>query len=238
MAWKDRIIMEAIILAGGLGTRLRPVVGEKPKSLALINGEPFLYLLLKRLASAGFQHLILATGYMGSQIRQAVGNTFAGMALEYSHETRPLGTGGALAKAMRHCRGNFVFALNGDTWLDMDYSAAAELWRKRGGIVITGVLVEDVERYGSLEIDADFVRSISEKNSRGPGWINGGSYVLPTDLFVNLQDDSYFSFEKDFLPGFLRRYSASLFHATGSFWDIGIPEDYMAFQHFSRTRCL
>lgn len=221
--------MEAIILAGGLGTRLRSVVSDKPKALAPINGRPFLKLLLEQLSNKGFSRVILATGYLGGQILSVIGRNFAGMSIEYSQEDEPLGTGGALAKAMAKCSQNCVFAINGDTWLDLDFHGAFSFWRQTGGIVIVGIYQEDVSRYGKLEIVDGQIVNLGEKNAAGSGWVNGGCYILPVDLFATKSFGSVFSFERDFLPAYLQKKSAWLFPSSGYFQDIGIPEDYKIF---------
>ena len=118
--------MQAIVLAGGLGTRLRSVVTDLPKPMAPVAGRPFLAWILDRLAQAGFERVVLAVGYRHEAIQQHFGSTYRGMALHYSVEDRPLGTGGALRLAADHVSHWPVFVLNGDTFLEIDYRAMRE----------------------------------------------------------------------------------------------------------------
>lgn len=222
---------EAILLVGGKGTRLRVAVPDLPKPLAPVNGRPFASFILENLARHGFQKIIMATGYRGAMIENTFGSSFKGMDLVYSHEDEPLGTGGALARAISHAGSSYVFALNGDTLLDIDYGdmerhVAAE------NMVIAGVFRDDVSRFGGLLFADGVERRIAgflEKGNERSGWINAGCYLLSRDIFDERWKGKTFSFETEFIPDLLRKKTIQFFAATGEFWDIGTPGDYQGF---------
>lgn len=220
--------LAAIILVGGLGTRLRPVVSDRPKALAPVNGIPFLHLQLDLLARNGFADIILAIGYRGDMIQESVGDMFAGMRIRYSEEKEPLGTGGALKKALGLCNQDHIFALNGDTWLDMDYQEADNCWQGATDMVISAVKVEDAKRYGALEIKNNMVTGFKEKGVDGEVWINAGCYILSRNEFAQFPSDAKFSFESDYLPGRLGKAPSRLYRCSSFFIDMGTPDSYRA----------
>jgi len=223
--------MEAIVLAGGLGTRLRSIVSGLPKPMAPVHGRPFLALVLDQLVDAGFQTAILAVGYRHDAIRAYFGDSFRGLALRYSVESEPLGTGGAMRLACLHAHAPDVFVLNGDTYLELDFSAMLDAHvgaMASFSMAICHVL--DVERYGALELDDGIVRGFCEKGRSGPGWINGGTYILGPELRARLRPKGAFSFEHDLLVPEIGLIRPLAFRASGLFIDIGVPEDYLRVQ--------
>lgn len=224
-------IGEAVILVGGLGTRLRGVIGEMPKPLAPVCGRPFLAWMLDSLAEQGFGRVILATGYRGDQVQATLGTDWHGMVLEYSRESQPLGTGGAIALAAQRIAGEAFFVMNGDTWLRLDYAAFDEQAHESGarlGIALTRV--NDVGRYGAVRIEDSRVAGFLEKGSSGPGHINAGVYRLQRDLLSALPKGESFSFEAQVLVPLVARESVFAYTDTSEFIDIGVPEDYMRAQ--------
>ena len=220
--------MEAIVLAGGLGTRLRSVVNDVPKPMAPVHGRPFLALVLDQLVEAGFATAILAVGYRHEAIRDCFGNGYRGLVLRYSVESEPLGTGGAMRLACRQAHGRDVFVLNGDTFLELDFVAMLDAHVRASARFSMAVChVPDVARYGALEIDDGIVRGFSEKGRSGPGWINGGTYVLGAELRAQMQQEGAFSFEHDLLVPEVARIRPLAFRAPGRFIDIGVPQDYL-----------
>lgn len=220
---------EAIVLAGGLGTRLRSVVSEVPKPMAPVAGRPFLAYLLDRLVAQRYDHVVLATGYLHTRIEQYFGNCYRSLAVTYSQEEQPMGTGGAIRMALTHCRETSVTVLNGDTLFDISMD---ELYRQHQGrdAVLTIALrrVEDVSRYGAVAVDADGrIRSFVEKGKvSGSGWINGGIYILDSTLLNGWAVGMPFSFERDVMQA---QYGDRAFYAQPSdayFIDIGVPDDY------------
>lgn len=215
---------EAIVLAGGFGTRLRSVVRDVPKPLAPVEGRPFLQWLLDGLARQGVRRVVLATGYLGDMIRNTLGEAYAGMSLIHVRENMPLGTGGALWAALPHITEERAFVLNGDTWLGVPL---AQLAAEAPGADLTLAVrpVKDRARYGSVRIVGNRIEGLEEKGQSGPGLINAGAYVARRDLPAKRPMDGAFSLEADILakPESLDL-RAHVTHAP--FLDIGTPEDF------------
>ena len=217
---------EAIVLAGGFGTRLRGVVDDVPKPLAPVAGRPFLAWLLDRLAAGGMR-CILATGYLSELIEKRIGSRWQGMDIAYSLEPRPLGTGGAIRLAASRLHGDAAHVLNGDTWLEYDPIALEAAARDAGvPMAIALARVDDVARYGAVDIDHGRVAGFREKGEAGPGWINAGCYFLGADALAALPARDAFSFEQDVLQPRVQAGAVAAFTATAGFIDIGVPEDY------------
>lgn len=221
--------MEAIILAGGFGTRLRSVVSDVPKPMAPINGRPFLEILLDYLIASNFDHIVLSTGYMHEKIEAHFGNSYRNTQISYAVEHEPLGTGGGIRNALNFCNEENIVILNGDTLFKIDYDDLQRFYFShptRLAMVLRQV--DDTSRYGSVVTDcSDRISLFSEKNeSHGFGTINGGIYMMHRSLLEEQSDRKAFSFEKDILQ---QKYTKEPFFAYTSgayFIDIGIPEDY------------
>jgi D-glycero-alpha-D-manno-heptose 1-phosphate guanylyltransferase len=222
--------MEAVVLAGGFGTRLRSVVPDLPKPMAPVAGRPFLDILLTLLSRRGFDRIILSLGYMADKVISHFGERFAGMDLVYEVESRPLGTGGALKQALQRCNNDHVFVFNGDTFLDVDVAQIERLWGEYRDPIIVAVAVPDASRYGRLLIEEGFVAGFEEKGRSGSGLINAGCYVLPAEILAATQIGQHFSFESEFLQDAVRRQAFRAFVSSGDFIDIGVPEDYLRAQ--------
>ena len=219
--------MQAIVLAGGLGTRLRSVVPDLPKPMAPVAGRPFLAWVLDRLAEAGFERAVLAVGYRHEVIRDHFGEDYRDMRLLYSVEDRPLGTGGAIRLAAEHVTAPLVFVLNGDTYLELDYRAMLAAHRQSHARLSVAVCkVADVSRYGALELEAGHLHGFHEKGRAGPGFINAGVYLLAPELLQQVPAGEPFSFEQQLLVPRVQDLRPHAFVTTGRFIDIGIPEDY------------
>lgn len=219
--------MEAIILAGGMGTRLRSVVPDLPKPMAPVAGRPFLAWVLDRLIDAGFESAVLAVGYK----HEAISNYFDGrhhnLHLNYSVESLPLGTGGAIRLAADQVTQYPIFVLNGDTYLELDYQAMLVAHqRARASLSVAVCRVPDVSRYGSLELDGDVIQGFQEKGGAGPGYINAGVYLLSADVMQRIPAGETFSFEQHLLVPQVHELRPRAFLTEGHFVDIGIPEDY------------
>lgn len=223
--------LQAVVLAGGLGTRLRATVGDVPKVLAPVAGRPFLEHVLADLDRQGFRRVVLAVGYRREVIRARLGAAFGRLALAYSEETEPLGTGGAVRRAQGLAASGPCFLLNGDTWLDLDYPAMLAAHVRSGAKVSMAVReVPDVGRFGALELTRGRVTRFREKGAAGPGVINAGVYLLDGDVFAGFDLPEAFSLEKDFLQPHLGALAPLAFQATGRFIDIGVAEDYQRAQ--------
>ena len=218
--------MEAIVLAGGLGTRLRQTVPGLPKSMAPVAGRPFLEIVLGTLAKKGFRRVVLSLGYLAEKIVTHFGDNFFGMDLLYEIEPTPLGTGGAVRSAMVHCISDHVFVFNGDTLLDLETVDLEMHWHHHRAPIIVARMVSDTSRYGRLNVEDTRVCGFMEKGIAGPGLINAGCYVLPRDILDQFALGSIFSLESDFLTTAVKQYRFDVFITKGYFIDIGIPSDY------------
>lgn len=217
---------EAIIIAGGKGTRLREVVQDRPKPMALVNDQPFLSYLLDFVEKASVRRVILATGYLGHMIHDYFGSAYKGVELLYSTEDSPLGTGGALARALEQCRANEILVLNGDSYFDIDLQAFFEKFIElRPVIHLATREIQDVSRYGSVQTnDEHEITGFNEKGKAGPGKINAGIYAVDKERILRAFPAGPFSLENDFLAkaddDVLK--TAQVFE--GNFIDIGTPE--------------
>lgn len=218
--------MDAIVLAGGFGTRLRSVVPDLPKPMAVVAGRPFLEILLTWLARKGFTRVVLSLGYKADTIVDHFGPSYAGMELVYEIETTPLGTGGAIRQASRHCTGSHYFVFNGDSYLDLDVSLVEAWWQQHHAPIIVARAVPDTSRYGRLEINDDHVTAFTGQGTPGPGFINGGCYVFNIDELSDWPLGQAFSVEADYFPDQVKRSRFDVFLVHGRFIDIGVPEDY------------
>jgi D-glycero-alpha-D-manno-heptose 1-phosphate guanylyltransferase len=218
---------EAVVLCGGLGTRLRSVSGSKPKALVDIAGRPFLEVVLAQLLRAGVGRVILATGYGHELVQAHFGHRWRQVDVVYSREREPLGTGGALAQALGSASTDPVLVVNGDTYFDVDLGALADFHVAREAAVTLALKrLAGFDRYGTVELTGDRVVAFHEKRPCDEGLINGGIYVLGRDLFAGEGLASAFSFERDFLERRLASRNVCGMEHDGYFIDIGVPEDY------------
>lgn len=223
---------EAIVLVGGLGTRLRSVVPDLPKPLAPVAGQPFLARLLDQLADGGIRRVILATGYMADSIEQVIGKRWNGMEVVYSREEAPLGTGGAIRLAASRLQGAGVHLANGDTFLRFDLEKLEE--RVQALAVPIGMAlakVPDVARYGAVEVIGHKVAAFREKGGVGPGYINAGNYFLSVDGIEALPAMTAYSFETEVLLPVALEGGVAALEESADFIDIGVPEDFARAQH-------
>lgn len=219
--------MQAIVLAGGFGTRLRARVADVPKPMAPIAARPFLEYLLDRLVDAGCTRTVLATGYLHGVIEAHFGASYRGMAVAYSHESQPLGTGGAVLQALRGLDDAPALVLNGDTWMGLDLPAfAAWAQAATGQPAVVLRRVDDVARFGSVVLDGERVVRFGEKTGHGAGLINAGIYWLQRRTLEALQLPEVFSLEADAFMPHLDTLGLRGFVAEGEFIDIGVPEEF------------
>ena len=225
----------AVILAGGAGTRLRSVVADRPKVLAPLSGKPFIAYLLDKLAVQGVKKVVLCMGYMAEQVREVLGDGYAGMQLLYSREEQPLGTGGAIVQALSLLASATILVLNGDSYCETDLPASCE-WHRDRQARATVVLahVEQGARYGRVEIGTDgrIVR-FREKDPAliGGGWINSGVYWFEREVLAGWPAGRQLSLEKEVL-GTWTGGGLYGFRDYGKFLDIGGPEDYARAERF------
>lgn len=219
---------EAIVLAGGFGTRLAHVVPDVCKPMAPVAGRPFLRFIMDQLAAAGFDRAVVADGYRREQIEGFFGPAYRGMAIEYSPEETPLFTGGAVKRALSRCESDWVFVLNGDTWLDVDFAAmeAAACDAPEGvSSVIAVKRMRDFERYGTVDVDAGgSLTAFHEKCPCEEGLINAGVYLLRRDALNSMPEK--FSLESDYFERVVGDGALRAVECAGGFIDIGVPGDY------------
>ncbi len=228
--------MDAVILAGGLGTRLRPVVGDRPKALAPIGGVPFIEYQLRQLKRHGVYHVVLCLGYGGEQIEEHVGRGGRfGLRIRCSYEPEPLGTAGALHQAASLITTVNFLVLNGDVLFDIDLQAlTVEHLRRKARATIALARVEDTQRYGSVQVDAqDAIVQFLEKGRAGAGLINGGLYVFRSDVLARIAPDRPVSLEYEVFPQLIGQGFYGL-PFDGPFTDIGVPEAYQRAQETLR----
>jgi D-glycero-alpha-D-manno-heptose 1-phosphate guanylyltransferase len=220
--------MEAIVLAGGLGTRLRSRVADRPKPMAEVAGKPFLAWLLDYISGQGVTRLILSIGYRGAVIADHFGTRYGGLAIRYVVEETPLATGGAIRLGLAESSEDSIWVVNGDTMLCLDYLAMSVAHRGSNGAAMAMALrrVPDAARFGVAAVSGDRVADFTATGQSGPGLVNSGVYLVSHDLFDSYDLPQKFSFEQDFLPLAVRRRQVAPFITDGWFIDIGVPDDY------------
>lgn len=212
--------MEAIVLAGGFGTRLQSVVSDVAKPMAKICGKPFVAYLIEYLSRFNVTRVVLCVGYKKESIQDYFQANYKGIEIVYSVEERALGTGGAIKKALPMVEAKKVFVCNGDTFFDVDLNAFLHAMRDTK-IALALKPMQNFQRYGSVVVEAGRVVSFKEKEFTKQGLINGGIYLLQRDVFQDITEE-IFSFEI-----FLQvQKNIGGFVSDGYFIDIGIPEDY------------
>lgn len=227
---------EAIILAGGFGTRLRTVVSDVPKPLAPVAGRPFLTWILDQLSASGIRRCVLATGYMAETVEAVIGHKWQSMEVVYSVEPEPLGTGGAIRLAAHLLNGNGAHVLNGDTWLRYSPQALEKVTRDVGAEMgVALAQVPDVARYGAVKINGARVSSFLEKGQMGHGYINAGCYFLSAMALESLPKEAAFSFEHRVLQAMAQAGQIAAYTQTAEFIDIGVPEDFLRAQEMFRV---
>lgn len=219
---------EAIILAGGLGTRLRSELTDLPKCMAPVDGRPFIDLVIESLTSQGVSHIVFSLGHLSEKVMAHLKAAHPGGDFTFVVEEQPLGTGGAILAALGSVRGATAFVLNGDTHFEVDLSALAEFHRRTGADCTVGLKpMRDFSRYGRVETDTDGrILAFREKEHCVEGMINGGVYVVEKDPLLSAGLPERFSFEEGYLAAFLRRHRIMGMAQAGYFIDIGVPEDY------------
>ncbi len=230
----ERQIKEAVILCGGKGTRLKTVVADVPKPLAPIGEKPFLSILMDYLQKQGVQRVVLATGYMHETIERTYGKRYRDIEIAYSRELNPLGTGGAVAMALRKVSSREVLVLNGDSIIMFNLAETAKRYFEikeafpyiQFPTLLSLKQMENVDRYGAVSFEDGRIKAFEEKAFREKCFINAGVYVIDKNTFAHRAEGEVFSFEKDFLEPEVKKGSLFGIESKGFFIDIGVPEDY------------
>jgi D-glycero-alpha-D-manno-heptose 1-phosphate guanylyltransferase len=219
---------EAIILAGGLGTRLRSVLPDLPKAMAPVAGRPFLSWILDRIIKQGISRVILSIGYRHESIIDHVLKNHAHQNIVFCVEDEPLGTGGGIRKACQMAVDEHVLVLNGDTFFDVDLVNLNNFHLLKNTICTLSLKpMKDFDRYGIVEIDEKGeVTGFREKQACSAGLINGGVYLLDRNQYLSQSLPGKFSFEKDYLEPRVSKQKFYGFRQDGYFIDIGTLEDY------------
>lgn len=218
--------MEAIILAGGFGTRLSTVVKDIPKPMADVAGKPFLVYIVDDLIQQGVDRIVMAVCYKKECIMDYFQNSYKGAEIVYSVEETPLLTGGAIRQALGQCREERVFIINGDTYFSVDLQALRQFALEKSACACIAVKeMVDFDRYGKVEIDkGQVITAFCEKAPCDRGLINGGIYDLEGSCLQPYPVK--FSLEQECFPKLLKMGGIYAFPSGGFFIDIGIPEDY------------
>ncbi|MBS0607710.1 MAG: nucleotidyltransferase family protein [Parachlamydiales bacterium] len=225
--------MEAIVLAGGLGTRLRSVCSDRPKPMADVNGKPFLYHLMQYWKGQGVSHFILSVGYLHEKVIEYFGHSFEGVPIDYAIEQSPMGTGGGLLLAMDYVArlDQPILVINGDTYFEVPLAELKKFQKDHGCACTLSLLrIAQNTRYGGIKtLPSGQITSFNERNEMEPCLINGGCYLIRPDYLNNFNSrikDQPVSLEKDILLSAVSHQQAYGIAFDQYFLDIGIPEDY------------
>ena len=215
--------MQAIILAGGLGTRLRSVVSDRPKPMALVEGKPFLEYVLQGLKKSGIDDIIFAVGYKGGMVEEYFGDgSRFGIRARYAYEEELLGTAGAIKNAGKYVTDEQFFVLNGDTFYQMDFGDLSRIQQEKNlemALVLRGV--PDISRYGAARLTDGLLTAFNEKNGNtGAGTINGGVYLMKRALLDEIPEG--YPEVPDYKAGDTAKYNK-----TGDKSDIGLDTGKM-----------
>ena len=221
-------IKECIILAGGLGTRLRSTVADVPKCMAPVAGKPFLHWVIAYLTSQTITSFVFSLGYMHKVIEDYIKLNYPELQTKFSVENELLGTGGAIKLAMQLCNEENVLIVNGDTLFETNNQL---LWiehiKSRSNCTLALKPMQNFERYGAVTINENnIITAFTEKKYMQQGLINGGVYLINQKSFNQINLPEKFSFEKDFLEKYINTLTMIGVMDDGYFIDIGIPEDF------------
>ena len=224
----DTVSPECIILAGGLGTRLRSAVPNLPKCMAPVAGKPFLQYMIDYLLQQGVRHFIFSLGYLHETIEAFVQAQYPALEYRIALEDEPLGTGGAIRLACTKTTQKDVLIINGDTMFTVDLKKLLSFHRgQQADCTLSLKPMQDFDRYGVVEINKDgYIQSFLEKQYYESGLINGGVYALNTRSFLSLPLPHKFSFEKEYLETYYPAQKMMGMVQDAYFIDIGIPSDY------------
>ena len=225
--------MNAIILVGGLGSRLGDLTKETPKPLLPIRGKPFLLSLLEHLFNNGFSNVVLATGYKHNLVEEFIKNLPKNYNIPniiFSKEDNILGTGGAIMQAINYVNSDFAFIFNGDTFIDINYDQFLKFhMKKNSNISICANFIKEGTRYGSLKFDKSFRLLKMDTETVKNSYINAGNYLIDITFMKELKKilpSHAFSFEDIVLRNMCKSIRISCFTSSTFFMDIGVLEDY------------
>ena len=219
--------MEVIVLAGGLGTRLRSVVEDVPKCMAPVAGKPFLAYILDYLETQFVDHVILSLGYKHEVVIDWLRVKAFTFKVSWVIEREPLGTGGGIKMALQKAKNPAVYILNGDTFFDVNLRAMQGLLTEDTQAVLALKPLQNFDRYGTVTLNEQHtITAFEEKQAKAAGLINGGIYLLKKAVLLTHNYPTAFSFEKAFLEPEAQNQTLKGLEQDGLFIDIGIPEDF------------
>jgi len=223
-----------VILAGGMGTRLRQVVSDRPKVMAEIKGKPFIAYLLDQLVEANIERVIISTGYMGSLIEEAIGFSYKGLQVDYSREDTPLGTAGALKLAEQIVDAEYCLVMNGDSYTEFDaISLFMSGKQKNANITLVVKALDETDRFGVVckNENNEIIDFMEKGSNKGAGFINTGVYLMKTSVIHKIPKKTPCSLEYDFFPSMIGK-SIYSDETKGDFIDIGTPESFAHAERF------
>jgi D-glycero-alpha-D-manno-heptose 1-phosphate guanylyltransferase len=224
----EESVVEAIILVGGLGTRLKQLTENVPKPMLPIGPRPFLSYLLDYLAGEGVKNVILSVSYKYDVIVSYFGDRYKSIDLRYSIENEPLGTGGAIKYALEQAQSNNILVLNGDTLFCVSLTKMLSFHENHNSCLTIALKpMAGFSRYGNVVLDGDYVVAFEEKAEKNSGYISGGLYLFKKDIFDKYNLPRKFSVEEDFFERYIERIRPFGFVSDNYFIDIGIPDDYL-----------
>ncbi|HPQ08834.1 MAG TPA: HAD-IIIA family hydrolase [Bacteroidia bacterium] len=217
----------ALILAGGLGTRLKHLIPDLPKPMAPVAHKPFLYYILKQLQIQGIKDVYLSVGYKSETIQNYFHNHFHSLQIHYIQENEPLGTGGAVKFAFKQIPAENILVINGDTFLNFDLPSFIHSHQNEN-VSIALKYIESSDRYGFVEFENNYVTGFSEKSNKiKDGWISAGIYLINKKFYLSHSpSQKIFSIEKDFFEKIFLNHHIKVHLVNNYFIDIGIPADY------------
>jgi NDP-sugar pyrophosphorylase family protein len=229
--------LDAVILAGGKGTRLRSVVGDRPKVLAEVCGRPFLAHLLDRLVEAEVRSAVLSTGYLAHSVQAAFGASYRDLPLTYCAETELRGTGGALRLAVQQVASDAVLVMNGDSICRTDLLSFFRFFEDRQAkAAVVLVRKADVRRYGQVHTapDGRVLGFVEKGEAHGAGWINAGVYLFRREVLEAIPDERPVSLEREVFPALVGQGFVG-YRQRSAFLDIGTPESYRRAEQFMQA---
>ena len=230
--------LTAIILAGGMGTRLRGVVNDRPKVMAPVKEEPFMFIILETLVNSGIRNIVVSTGYKSGYIKKGIGDFYKKHRIYYSEENTPLGTSGGVSLAMSRFESEHYLVLNGDNYVDYSFDLFYDFYFKRDcDVLILVKRVNDAQRYGTAKLDKNNkVMAFKEKDPNiSAAFINCGVYLFRSSIIPLLPKQLPSSLEYDFFPNILDR-NFYAFETNGRHFDIGTPESYHSAKSFFSSK--
>ncbi|MCM8530828.1 MAG: nucleotidyltransferase family protein [Lentisphaeraceae bacterium] len=232
-------ITEAIILCGGLGTRLQTIIKDQPKPMANIGGKPFLSWIIERLIAQGIQHIILSTGFKSNIIEKALSLWENQVKISISKEDHALGTGGAIKLALPLLKTHTFLALNGDSFTPFSIKSLSELhFTQNSDTTLWLCQVEDASRYGTVSVNKQgrILNFLEKQEISQTASINAGIYILTKQVFQPFKDE-IFSLEKDLFPTLIKKKFYGI-ETTTPFIDIGTPESYSKAHNFMNAQLI